>query len=496
MEKNNEKTDAYYASNLPRVPEIIYIVNISANVGGELAEAVVEGDKIFLADHQGVYALNRSDGALIWGVEVYSGTLEGRAISYPQPLAKWRALGLMRFVEAYGIGKYLYIGTSSSAGEQDAYLIALDKDNGNLIWKVKLESEAPTEPSKVTSNLIVADGKIYVGSVSDAGYIYCVSEDGVLKWRSRTEANVRGLAHGDGILFSTSEASKKLYALNSNTGEKQWVFEHNAMLSTPSYKNGKLFLADSQGNILAVSKEGKLIWKKSLGISSDVNTNSYIAVSNRSIYAVRGIGERPRNLYILNFDGTLIGNYTFEKEENGGRPLASEDVVIVPVKDGYNKIYLLWGGSVKLSEFKLIEKEIWTPKVSVGYGEIYVVANPTTLIKLADYKKPVVKLEKVELNKTLNINAIACDKESALHKVLLVYSINGSKWNYREMEVSRKYAIQPIGGYGFAEELYGIKINIQPEAINSTVEFYIAAIDNSGNYETTGNYAYRITIRH
>lgn len=55
-----------YASSLPRVPELAFKVNISANIGGELAEALVERDKIFLADHQGIYALSREDGSLVW----------------------------------------------------------------------------------------------------------------------------------------------------------------------------------------------------------------------------------------------------------------------------------------------------------------------------------------------------------------------------------------------------------------------------------------------
>ncbi|MEM0203937.1 MAG: PQQ-binding-like beta-propeller repeat protein [Archaeoglobaceae archaeon] len=494
MRKSNAESDNFYASTLPRKPELVFSVNISAIMADWLANAIVEGDKIFLANHQGIYALNRDNGTLIWGVEVYSDTLEGRSVSHPQPVTKWRALGLWRFVEAYGVGKYLFVGTSSTpGGEGDAYLLALNKENGELVWKVKLESEAnASSRSAVTSNLIVAEGKVYVGSVRDEGYVFCVSEDGNFIWRNKVGANVRGLAYGDGVLFVTSEPSKKLYALNAKTGAIIWVFEHDAMLNAPSYRNGKIILSDSQGNLLALSKDGKLLWKKFLGVSGDVNNDPYIAVSDRSIYAVRGLGEGPLNLLILDFDGNVAGNFTMASDERGGKPVASRDVVILPaVKErGGSKIYLLWRGSQKLSEFEFPSGDGWIPTLSVAYSEIYV-ASPNVLYKLSDTEKPKISSVEVKLaNETLIFNVKAYDEGSALYKVLLVYSLNNSPWNYTEMEISRRYVMEPIGGYGLAEEDYTARVEVKP---GLTVEFYIVAVDNSGNYETSKVYAYRIS---
>jgi len=497
MEKSNERTDMFYASSLPRVPQLIFKVNISANIGGSLAEAVVEGDKLFLADDQGIYAISREDGSLIWGVEVYSDSLEGRAISYPQPTNKWRALGLWRFVEAYGLGKHLYVGTSSSpGGENDAYLIAFNKDNGELVWKVKLESESnATSKASVTSNLIVAGGRVFVGSVRDEGYVFCITEEGVFQWRKKVGGNVRGLTYGADVLYVSSEPSTKLYALNPKTGETIWIFEHDFMLSTPIYKSKRIILSDSMGNLLAVSEDGKLLWKKPLGISSDVNTNAFIAVDDRSIYAVRGIGERPRNLFKLDLDGNVLGNFTIEKDENGGRPLVSNDVTILPVLQSYkyNKVYFLWKGIFKLCEFKFEgEEEIWMPKISAAYGEIYVVANPSTLYKFADIKKPFIGDVRIQADDTIKVNASVCDEESGLHGVYLVYSLNCSDWNYQPMDISIRYFTEPIGGYGFGKTPFPYYTMIEIPEGPATLEFYILAIDNIGNYETSRVYAYRI----
>ncbi len=485
MRKSNAESDMFYTSSLPRKPEVVFSVNISAIMADWLANAIVEGDKIFLADHTGVYVLRKDDGTLVWGAEIFFDDLHSRENSPLQPITKWRALGLYRLVSAYGVGKHLFVGTTNSV-ENDAYLLAFDKDSGELVWKVKLESEAnASSRSAVTSNLIVAEGKVYVGSVRDEGYVFCVDENGNFIWRSKVGATVRGLAYGDGALFVTSDPSKKLYALDAKTGKVIWVFEHDDMLTAPSYRNGKIILSDSQRNLLALSKDGKPIWKKSLGVSGDVWGDPYIALSDKSIYAV-GL----RTLFTLDFDGNLVGNFTLESNERGGKPLVSRDIIILPVeKDGGGKIYLLWRGGVKLSEFEFQNVD-WMPVVSAAYGEIYI-ATPNLLYKLADTEKP--KIGSVEtklINESLVVNLRAYDGESALYKVLLVYSLNNSPWNYKEMEIARRYVMEPIGGYGLMEEEYTATIKAHS---GLTVEFYIVAIDNSGNYEVSKVYAYRIS---
>ena len=495
MEKGSERAGAHYASSLPRTPGRVLRVSVSANVGGRLAEALVEGDKIFLADHQGVYALDREGGGLVWGVEVYSDSLVGRAASHLQPVSRWRALGLWRFVEAYGLGRYLYVGTSSTPGG-DAYVLAFDKGSGELVWRVRLESESgATSRSSVTSNLVVAEGRVFVGSVRDEGYVFCVTEDGALQWRSRVGGSVRGLAYGSGALYVTSEPSTRLYALDPGTGKVLWIFEHDDMLSTPVYANGRIVLSDSLGNLLAVSPDGVLLWKKQLGVSKDVNTNPYVAVDGRNVYAVRGLGGRPRELFKLDLNGSVLASFTMEGEEDGGRPLASNDVVVLPVLSrGYSRVYLLWRGVFKLGELEVEEGDvIWMPKVSAAYGEIYVVANPAVLYKLSDIGRPLLGNVAVSLeDRELTVRASACDRESGLLGVYLVYSFDGSAWSYQAMDISVYYFMEPIGGYGFGEEPvpYSARIRI-PEG-SAALELYVLAIDNVGNYEITEVYAYRI----
>ncbi|MFN3804939.1 MAG: PQQ-binding-like beta-propeller repeat protein [Pyrobaculum sp.] len=469
LERGSAESDNFYPSTLPRKPKVVFVANISANVGGRLATAVVERDKIFLADSRGVYALRRDDGSLIWGVEIYLDNLYERKTSHPQPVEKWKALGLQKFVKTYGVGKHLYVATTSDKGE--AYLLAFDKDTGDLMWKTALKPGGLPP----TTDLVVTEGRVYVSS---GGYIYCVSEDGLLLWRSEVETEARGLAYGGEMLFVTS--SKKLYALDAKTGEVLWVFKHDNVLATPSYRREKIILSDLEGALLALSKDGKLLWKNHLG-----DGGLHLAVNTQNIFAA------GRGVSIFTLDGEARGNFTTDGEE-GGRPVASRDVVILPVaRRGEGKIYLLWRGWAKLAEFIFDNQEVWTPTVSAAYGEIYVVPNPNQLYKLADVEKPQIAAVEAKLqNNTLVLYVKAYDEGSAIYKVLLAYSINNSPWGYIEMEIAKRYVTEPTGGYGLREEDYITAIEAQP---GSTIEFYIVAIDNSGNYEISKNYAYRIS---
>ncbi|MFN7105779.1 MAG: PQQ-binding-like beta-propeller repeat protein [Pyrobaculum sp.] len=465
LERGGAECDSFYPSTLPRMPKVVFSVNISADMGERLATAMVEGDKIFLADRRGVYALKRDDGSLIWGVEIYLDNLSERAVSYPQPVEKWRALGLWKFVESYGVGKYLYVVTRSDSGGS---VLSFDKDTGDLKWRVDLE---PLALSTEVANLLVAEGSVYVGG--GGGYVFCITEGGQLLWSNKVGTYVGSLAYGGGVLFVTSR--EKLYAV-TKTGEIIWVFEHSDVVNSPSYRGGKIILSDSRGNLLALSREGELLWKIHLG-----GTKLLSAVSDHNVFVVRD-GEMV--LSKINLYGEIEGNFT-TTDGKGGRPTASRDMVIVPVvKHGGSGIYLLWRGLTKIGEFTFGGR--WMPTVSAAYGEIYVVVDPNTLYKLADVEKPkIVDVETEIQPEALVVNVKAYDGGSAIHKVLLVYRVDNSPWKYIEMEIARRYVVEPIGGYGFAVEDYTAKISTH----SRPVEFYIVAIDNSGNYEISKIYS-------
>lgn len=421
--------------------------------------------------------MNESGGELIWGVEIYSDSLEDRKISEPQPWTKWRALGFHRFVESYGVGKYIFVGTSSTE-EGNGYLLAFSKYTGELVWRAELEPENNVYLSAVTSNLIIVEGRVCVGTVRDKGYVLCFTEDGDLLWRNKIGGNVRGLAYGNSILFATSEPSKSIHAFDIKTGEKLWSYIHDGMVGTPAYKKGKTFFIDGGGDLVAVSSEGEKLWEKKIFGDSDVNTNSYLAIGD-NIYAPRNLGEKPLNLYVIDFNGSVIGKFKFKGEERAGAPVVTKNVVLLPVvSNGYTKIYFLWKGINKLYEFKLESEEIYMPKISVAYGNIYAVFShdraKNVIVKFEDSEKPNIKeVNEMKHNGSIDVEMLVQDGQSGVYKALAAYK-KGEEWHYVEMELARRYIMEPIGGYGFNEEKYIATI--------PNVEYVVIVVDNAGNY--------------
>ncbi|MEM4978409.1 MAG: hypothetical protein QXZ58_05210, partial [Candidatus Nezhaarchaeales archaeon] len=68
--------------------------------------------------------------------------------------------------------------------------------------------------------------------------------------------------------------------------------------------------------------------------------------------------------------------------------------------------------------------------------------------------KPTISGIEVLCNETLTIKAEAYDEQSALHKVFLVYSINNSPWNYKKMDIARRYVMEPVGVWLVRRALY------------------------------------------
>jgi outer membrane protein assembly factor BamB len=486
--KGGAESSMFYPSFIPRKPEVVFRVNVSSHFGFFVSTPLIEGDKIYLADDAGIYALDRKTGEFLWGKEILSDSLEGRKISYPQPWERWEALGIGKSVAAYGLGRYLYVATS---GGGKNLVIAFDKATGNVVWKSELEGE---EDNLVTSNLLVADGKVCAGTVHSDARVYCFTEDGKFLWSTKLEGNIRGLAYGDGTIFVTSEPTRKLFALDASSGEVKWVYQHDSGVNTAAYVEGRIIFTDSSGRVAALSKDGQLLWKKNVGAGSDVNTNSLLAASRNGIYVARTLGEEPLELYVLDLDGNTIGSFTLLDGEYPGIPLVTEDIVVLPVKKNfeYSKIYLLWRGTAKLYELKVLESdEPWMPRVAVAYGEIYAVGRiPDVIYRLVDEEKPVIKEVRAELlNASMRVKAVLQDERSAIYRAILVYSINGSDWKYEEMQPSRRYVTEPIGGYGLSEEPYEATIQLKP---GSRIEFYVVAIDNVGNYAMSEGYAYRV----
>jgi len=460
LERGNEGSTRSSSSPIPCRPQIAYENDIpTAQI------VLVEDGVIFSFDPDGrsgdAYALNETTGRILWRTDIYG--------SFSQ------------FIRKNALGKYYYIGTTGTE-EKPSLLVALDKRTGKIIWASEIDK------GDVTA-LIAYNNRVYLGTRN--GLVFCVDENGSILWRRTLENKVVvDLAYGNGKLYVNLEYSKSLYALNAENGESVWTFNGDDYLSGVAFKNNLVLVKEYNRRLIGLSPDGTVVWRKEIGVQS-------FSVGEDAIYVVDS-----RRVSVLDFQGRDIGKFDLPEEERFHEPygiaVAAKKILALPVYGKrYGRLYLLWRGITPIFNLTYFGEGAISPKVSIAYGRIYAVfytLDRILLYKLHDAEKPVIvsaeAASEVYEGEDLVVKANTYDNRSGIYRALLAYSVDGGKWNYVDMDLERRYIIEPICGYGFNEEPYLGKIPAQ--RAGSRINWRIIAIDNVGNYIISQEYACRV----
>ncbi|MEM2734320.1 MAG: PKD domain-containing protein [Candidatus Bathyarchaeia archaeon] len=460
LEKGDEGSTRSSPSLIPCRPQIAYESDIPT------AQIVLAEDGvIFSFDPDGgagdAYALNETTGKILWRTDIFG--------------------SFGKLITKNALGKYYYIGTRGSL-EKPSLLIALDKRTGKIIWVSEIDK------GDVTA-LIAYNNRVYLGTRN--GLVFCVDENGNILWRRTLENKViLDLAYGNGRLYVNLEYSKSLYALSAENGESIWTFNGDDYLSGVAFKNNLVLVQEYNRRLIGLSPDGTVVWRKEIGVQS-------FSVGEDAIYVVDS-----RRVSVLDFQGRDIGKFDLPEEERFHEPygiaVAAKKILALPVYGKrYGRLYLLWRGITPIFNLTYFGEGAISPKVSIAYGRIYAVfytSDRILLYKLHDAEKPVIvsagAASEVCEGEDLVVRANIYDNRSGIYRALLAYSVDGGKWNYVDMELERRYIIEPICGYGFNEEPYLGKIPAQ--RAGSRINWRIIAIDNVGNYIVSQEYVCRV----
>jgi outer membrane protein assembly factor BamB len=261
------------------------------------------------------YAVNASDGSLVWEVPY----------GYAVPSSMAFANGLVYF------------------GTDNGVLYALNASNGSD-WICEPPGSGYSSPA-------VTDGVVYAGAgggVNAVNAITCA-----VLWNYMTGGTVASSpAVANGVVYIGS-GDNNLYALNANTGTLMWSYTTGgAVASSPAVANGVVYVGSDDNKVYALNAStGALLWSYTTGAAVEARP----AIANEVVY----IGSTDNHLYGLNAStGKLLWSYV-----TGGAvessPAVANGVVYIGSDD--NKVYalsastgaLLWsyttGGSVKSS---------------------------------------------------------------------------------------------------------------------------------------------------
>lgn len=199
---------------------------------GIYSAPIVAGGLVYFGGYDGnVYAMNAGDGSLKWGFAT-----DGPIIGGIQP-------------SAGATPDTLYVGSDGGT------LYALNAETGDIRWRFAAGDAIWTRP------LLLGD-TLYVGTVGSKLFTID-TKDGTQKG-SAFSGNGGFLT--DPTPLGTSAVlvggiGKKLYSVDVSDPSKNWSFKTgNWIWGQPLVDSNKIYLADLDGNVYALDKDGKPLW--------------------------------------------------------------------------------------------------------------------------------------------------------------------------------------------------------------------------------------------
>lgn len=225
--------------------------------GPVYSSPVIDGDEIYVASNQNVYAINKNLGSGNWQFAPAGG-----ATFYSSPTVK---------------APYVYIGCD------DGNLYALEMSNGNIAWQF-------STPEPIKSSPIVYGGNIIFGSNDNK--IYCLDSGAKApRWVYETRERVVSSPYGYNNVIYVGSYDYNFYAINIIDGTLKWKYNMNALVkSSPLVHDGTVYVGGFDKFVYAFDTSGILRWSNRINgaietspVLYDLNKSYYPAISGLSV---------------------------------------------------------------------------------------------------------------------------------------------------------------------------------------------------------------------
>ncbi|PLX02558.1 MAG: hypothetical protein C0595_10310 [Marinilabiliales bacterium] len=248
-------------------------------------------------------------------------------------------------------------------------LYCMNATDGNTIWDLDLFTTYDGRNIKwgVTENLLIDDGKLFVtlGGIED-NVIALNKDNGNLIWKSKGKGEVSAycspmIINKNGFKILVTQTSASIMGLNASTGDLLWSHPHpnkwSVQANTPIYKDGKLYCFSGYGKggvLLQLSDDGKSVTEVWTDPMLDSKMGGAILLDGK----IYGSGDKNRKWFCIDWETG--------KELYSATPLKVGNIIYA---DGMLYCYGD-GGNVglvdpKTNDFSLVSS------FSVPYGEQY-----------------------------------------------------------------------------------------------------------------------------
>lgn len=251
--------------------------------------------------YNGIYALDRQDGALVWrygtaGDAMPTPVIVGERLVFSTGAGQVVALAKTTGVKLWettvgGMGNMsspaeeggrIFVGMASPA-----FLFALDEGTGRAVWKAAIPKSANTGMGDVSP--AVADGVVVTDAVSDAQtangkttmdvtVAAFAAQTGRTLWTHRMGRGPKPPSYKggvpmihDGVVYVGSPVRSEYQALDLKTGRLIWTWsvpnpsEAGSARGPATYVSGRLYIATGPSIYVVDAKDGKLISQKTIG---------------------------------------------------------------------------------------------------------------------------------------------------------------------------------------------------------------------------------------
>ena len=310
------------------------------------------GDTVYVAYMQHVYAVRAADGSMIWRFPEKA----GRQMFFAAPVLaddqllvgdyenvlhsldpnsgveKW----LFAQAQADWIASPLVVGETILAPNADHFLYALSK-NGSLLWKFETGRALWAQPVSDGETVYQAsmDHKVYAINIRDGRELWSVDVGGAVIYSPTLDAE-------EGTLYLTTLA-RNLMAINTRDGSIRWQRQfEGGMWTQPALKDGRLYLGDLQGKVYAISaSDGAEVWSQNV---DQPVTGKAALLDSRVVFPTE-----DGSLIAMSLDGERLWSRTFEGKLYTG-PVVIGDRLAVGIA----------GGKEFLKMVSLDGQDLWT----------------------------------------------------------------------------------------------------------------------------------------
>ncbi|HHR6051961.1 TPA: outer membrane protein assembly factor BamB [Providencia alcalifaciens] len=323
----SSETDSIVMAPLPQVenqftPSIVWDKSIGNGVEqfySELSPAW-DGSAVYAADRKGlVKALELESGKELWSVD-----LSKRTGLLSANLSALLSGGLTIYDDK------IFIGTERGT------VIALNKENGEVLWDVEVAGEALSKP--------VVNGDMVIIHTSNGQLQALDTATGAIKWTVNMDTpslSLRGesapaVAFGAAIVGGDNG---RVSAVLLSQGQLIWqqrisqvtssteIGRLNDVDMTPVIDDGKVYAIAYNGTLAALDmRSGQMLWKRDLGSINDM------VLSGDNLYLV---DQTDRVLSVRKSDGVTL--WTQDQLLNRGlsAPEVYNGYIVVGDKEGY-----------------------------------------------------------------------------------------------------------------------------------------------------------------